>query len=125
MQPFWSRHADLVLRVGQDASYLADVSAARQNARELAAETLDIVVEARLWLIAVVRPRRGPDATLARGVGHHPHGEVLRPTAVGMAKSGARPGDLVGAGLAHDLERGLGEAQQAGRPDGVGAEHPA
>ena len=49
MQPFWSRHADLVLRVGQDASYLADVSAARQNARELAAETLDIVVEARLW----------------------------------------------------------------------------
>jgi antitoxin VapB len=46
MQPFWFRHADLVLRVGQDASFLPDVSAARQNPRELAAETGETLTEA-------------------------------------------------------------------------------
>jgi hypothetical protein len=40
-----------------------------------------------------------------------------------VPQRGAGALDLVRAGLAHDLQRRLGEAEQAGRRDRVGAEH--
>ena len=56
---------------------------------------------------------------------HHPHREVLRAAAVGVAQRGPRAVHLVVPGLAHDLQRRLREPQQAGGADRVGAEHPA
>ena len=42
-----------------------------------------------------------------------------------MPERRPRPRNLVRAGLTHDLQRRLGEAEQAGGADRVGAEHAA
>ena len=57
--------------------------------------------------------------------GDHPHGEELGAAAVGVPQGDARPGHLVRAGLAHDLQRRLGKSQQPRSADRVGAEHAA
>src|SRR5262249_19749150 len=54
-----------------------------------------------------------------------PHGEELRRAAVRVAERDAGAVDLVRAGPAAHLQRGLGEAEHAGGADGVGAEHAA
>ena len=58
-------------------------------------------------------------------VPHDPHGEELRGAAVGVAERGAGAVDLVLAGLAAHLQRGLGEAQHARRADRVRRQHAA
>ena len=54
-----------------------------------------------------------------------PHGEVLRRAAVGVADRRADAVDLVLAGLAAHLQRGLGEPQHAGGADRVRRQHAA
>src|SRR5438477_5336688 len=53
------------------------------------------------------------------------HGIELGAAAVGVPQGGADAVDLVLAGLLADLHGGLGIAEHAGCPDGVGAEYAA
>src|SRR5690606_38456516 len=92
-----------------------------------AAPVMIATLPSRRPIVVLLRCRRWPGPWSRRRLvgADDPHGEELRAATVGVAQGDPGAVDLVLAGPAPDLQRRLGEADEARRADGVGRQHPA